>query len=191
MVPTRLLDWTENVLVGLYFAVAGDHSVDGELWCMNHTELNCRSADWKACFHDSPPIRYLAAAAFLKSDDLARFEAELGETKISGPLALIPPLRFPRMAAQMSKFTIHPSREPEAQIEFLLRGPSSLVRYIIPADAKANLAKQLSRIGFSHENLYRGLDSLARSIREEIIEPDFDIQPPPRFDGTSPTSEEP
>jgi hypothetical protein len=184
-VPTRLPDWTENVLVGLYFAATGgDQLDDGELWCMNHSELNWRSANWAACFPDTPLIRYLAVAAFLKPDGLARFEVELGETKINGPLALIPPLQFPRMAAQMSRFTIHPSREPEAQIEFLPRG-DSLVRYIVPVSAKADLARQLSRIGFSHENLHRSLDSLARSIREEIVEPDFDILQPPRFGGTS------
>jgi hypothetical protein len=150
---------------------------------MAHDELNARSANWKACFPDSPPVRYLAAAAFLQSENLARFEIELAKTKIYGPLALIPPLQFPRMAAQMSRFTIHPSRESEAQIEHLLRGPS-LVRYIISAKAKPTLAKQLARIGFSHEKLYRSLDSLGRSIKEEIVEPNFDILPPPRFDET-------
>lgn len=115
------MDWTENVLVGLYFAVTGrEISENGELWCMNHQELNWRSADWKNCFPDSPPVRYLAAAAFLKSDDLAELRSVLGSTIINGPLALIPPLQFPRMAAQMSRFTIHPSKEREAQIEFLL-----------------------------------------------------------------------
>jgi hypothetical protein len=148
---------------------------------MNHEELNWRSANWKACFPDDPPIRYLAAAAFLGSDNLARFKTELGQTTINGPLALVPPLQFPRMAAQMSRFTIHPSREPDAQIEFLLRGPESLVRYFVPANAKPDLARHLSRIGFSHENLYRSLDALARSIREEILVPDFKLLPAPRF----------
>jgi len=45
-VPTRLLDWTESPLVGLYFAVNGvevrtrNDSKDGALWLLLPTELN-------------------------------------------------------------------------------------------------------------------------------------------------------
>ena len=179
-VSTRLLDWTENVLVALYFAVSDRKTEDGELWCMNHTELNWRSADWKACFPDTPPIRYLAAAAFLSQEDLAKFAIEVHCPKINGPLALIPPFQFPRMAAQMSRFTIHLSTNSQEQIEFLLQGPS-LFRYIVPANVKRDLAGHLARLGFSHETLYRSLDALGQTIREEIVEPDFEIKPPPKF----------
>lgn len=123
----------------------------------------------------------LAAAAFLEPDKLAEFKVNLSSPTIDGPLALILPMQFPRMAAQMSTFTIYPSREPNAQIEFLLQGPSSLARYVIPSECKASLARDLKGLGFTHENLYRDLDSLARSIKEEILEPDFNILPVPQF----------
>jgi len=56
------------------------------------SELNWRSADWRACFPDTPPVRCLAAAAFLKADDLTSFSEKLGRPRIpNGPLALIPP----------------------------------------------------------------------------------------------------
>jgi hypothetical protein len=137
------LDWTENVLVAAYFAVCADPDKDGDLWCMHHGELNWRSANWKACFPDTPPVRYLAAAAFLGLEALEKFREELDVPRINGPLALVPPYQFPRMAAQFSRFTIHPSAtEREAQIESLLRA-ESLVRYTVPASAKAELSARL------------------------------------------------
>lgn len=136
---------------------------------MDHSELNWRSANWHSCFSDSAPIRYLAAASFLSQEDLAAFAKDIGlSTTFYGPLALILPFQFPRMAAQMSRFTIHISRDPEAQIAFLLRG-TSLVWYFIPAKTKPALAKQLARLGFWHDTLYRSLDSLGRTIKDEIL----------------------
>ena len=38
--PTRLLDWSKNVLVALYFAVFENLASDGELWAMYPDELN-------------------------------------------------------------------------------------------------------------------------------------------------------
>ena len=39
-VPTRLLDWSESPLAGLFFAVEEEPGADGALWCLLPTELN-------------------------------------------------------------------------------------------------------------------------------------------------------
>jgi hypothetical protein len=139
-------------------------------------------ADWTLCSPDDPPIRYCAAASFLESKALPQLQAALGLDKApTTPLAFLPPLEFPRLRGQMSTFTIHPSRESTSLIEFLLRVDTSLMRYVVPADLKMELSDNLAALGISHETLFHSLDSLALSIKSEILQSDFVPKPPPRF----------
>src|SRR5260370_271273 len=92
-VPTRLLDWTESILVALYFAT-DPNGEPGEVWCMNPSRLNWCS-DHRICGPDDPPIRYLAAEVFLKSENLPRLAEKLELRKTpTMALALIPPFEF-------------------------------------------------------------------------------------------------
>lgn len=100
-VPTRLLDWTESILVALYFAAGEPSNEAGEIWCMNPSRLNSCSNHY-ICMPDDPPIRYLAGEVFTEEKLLPKL-AESFELK-SPPtrtLAFIPPFEFPRMAAQI------------------------------------------------------------------------------------------
>lgn len=105
--PTRLLDWSENILVALFFAVIDDPDKDGELWTMFPQELNKLSGIPGYPLSNHRYIKYLAGAPMAANPE--KFKERLEIDKMSQfPLAFFPSLKFPRMTSQQSVFTLHP-----------------------------------------------------------------------------------
>jgi hypothetical protein len=163
--PTRLLDWSENLLVALYFAVSADLDQDGEVWAMFPAPLNSSAgAGWGIPLPEARHLKYLLKEPYWdgKSDELAK---SLGlTTSVNCPLAIEPPLIFPRMAVQASTFTIHPSTEESKSIPEALTDPKHLVRYHIPAGTKQGLLERLRVLGVSDRHLFPDLEGLSRTI---------------------------
>jgi hypothetical protein len=73
--PTRLLDWTESILVALYFAVQGLPSENGEIWYIRPDALNnerplsplSRPADRKASLSRDLTALEVTAETLLRS----------------------------------------------------------------------------------------------------------------------------
>jgi hypothetical protein len=170
--PTRLLDWSQNVLVAIYFAVKEHFNWDAELWCIDPFRLNeesIRKPFVAGTNNDS--VIALASDAFKRTDEI-RKKNKLKTDMIDGPISLFPPMRFPRMINQSSVFTIHPFPDSDHEsnlksIEALLVMPF-ICRYRIPKSRKKPLLKELNSIGINEHNLFPDLDALSKSIRTQI-----------------------
>ena len=159
--PTRLLDWSESPLVALYFAVEeiDNSSGDGVVWCLDPLELN-KAANLRFDFAAEIP-------AFGRDTVLESYLP----TRVAGtpfemsPVAIIGPRNTPRMSAQLGAFTInHRLRTPIEEI-----GSGTHVwRWIIPADAKPELKRELAHLAFSELTLFPELDKVA-SVSRKVL----------------------
>lgn len=98
-VPTRLLDWSENPLIGLFFAVESDDSdrgpVDGKLFSLDPDFLNADTA--------GRPTGVLLIGQDEQLDEyLPSFEPKMKR----GGIGVVAPQSFDRIVAQSGVFTI-------------------------------------------------------------------------------------
>lgn len=154
--PTRLFDWSASALVALFFAVEEDNGREGVLWALSPFDLN--EVNMKE--------RYIPAMGDKRVKNLVSDSATpryvRGRPKES--IAVHALERYPRMVAQLSRFTIHGAFARPLDVH--PQAGRYLRRYIVPASSKSAIRRKLWLLGIRRSILFPDLDNLARDLRE-------------------------
>ena len=161
-IPTRLLDWSENPFVALYFALstkpdAGDP--DAVIWMLDPVAWNRKSLDHISytggvlTVDDSLTDGYKPGAniADMNTDSIAIYGFH----------------NSPRIVAQRGVFTIcGKDTVPMEAIYTNKNYPAdSLIKVRIPKADKSSMLQSLFKVGFTHSVVYPDLAGLAKEMK--------------------------
>jgi hypothetical protein len=167
-VPTRLLDWTENPMIALFFALTstkkdpttGKHIQDAAVWALSPRLWNVKV--FAHVSYDRGPLsvsdRLLKAYAPLSDD---------AEEPPALPAAIFGIHNSPRIVAQRGVFTIFGSNITPMESLFITEmfDDNALVKYVIPSGAIGLLLQKLLATGYTESMIFPGLDGLAMETK--------------------------
>ncbi|MBK9384681.1 MAG: FRG domain-containing protein [Planctomycetes bacterium] len=163
-VPTRLLDWTENPLFALYFAVAYSTRTtagsDAAVWALDPSSWN-----QIALAHQS----YKGGPLGPSAEELSGYAASPKWTNMNVlPVAMYGAHNSPRIVAQRGVFTIFGQDPTPMETAYSSRSEfpaGTLIKLVIPSDSVAQLRTDVFSFGVTHSTVFPDLDGLAREIR--------------------------
>jgi hypothetical protein len=188
--PTRLLDWTTNAYIALYFAAISSPAIDGAIWCATPARLPM--PPWIGRIHDQLGYRRERLSEYVPERDLpfcvqdsktavtfgggtgptaaARTFDQNGDPDLSGVLTfLIAENTNNRIAAQTGLFSVYLGREMDEVVldhETYIRtvethaGTQILTKLIVPGAAKPGLRRSLERTGIDARVIFPDLQGL-------------------------------
>ncbi len=163
--PTRLLDWSQDIKVALYFAVCDIFDKDGALFCFDDGHLNF--------------IRHNRKDAEWVNIDLQLEKSIAGKEYETSIYAFTNELPIDRKTNQQSCFTI--TTELTEDIESVhdeiadklvfegvhgAEGHSLVIKYVIHRSLKAEFLRQLMNLGITGQYLFPGLDGLGKKTKD-------------------------
>lgn len=165
-VPTRLLDWTENPFIALFFATENAREekegseLDAAIWIIDPVELNKRTFPNRA---NSDRI----LGAYAKDLQGLLPAPNVDGIDITTPCAIYGIHNTPRIVAQRGSFVLYgrdtSSMENQGALRLIEDG--ALRKIVVAGASKREIFAHLFNMGISDSVVYPDLDGLSREIR--------------------------
>lgn len=137
--PTRLLDWSENPLKALFFAVENSNQddVDGALFLCTPKQMAPTTKD----IHDGKGVQF-----FYSSHINDRVSAQEGVFSL------------PYVNPEEDNF--------DHDLDIVTRELRGYEKVKIPKESKPLFRHQLNKLGINHRTIYPGLDGISKMLKE-------------------------
>ncbi len=151
--PTRLLDWTKNAAIALYFACEREPEKDGAVFILNPIDLNREASPKEPRIFD-PNQDVSLIRRYLRLDG----SKNLRDLKT---IAVNPPWNSERIMLQQGVFTLNGSR----MFTLTDKQVPSLVYLRIKKEYKQDLLNELERIGINEMSIFPEAEHMCRYLK--------------------------